>query len=39
VAIKAGAGPVIAHGGARVGVRGGFLDVAERDSGVQGCGD
>jgi hypothetical protein len=26
---------VVAHGGARVGVRGGFLHVAERDSGVE----
>ena len=30
---------VIPHGGARVSVGGGFLDVAERDSGVEGGGD
>jgi hypothetical protein len=39
VAVEAGAGPVVAHGGARVGVRCGFLHVAERYPGVEGCGD
>jgi hypothetical protein len=31
VPVEAGPGPVIAHGGARVGVRCGFLNVGERD--------
>jgi hypothetical protein len=39
VTIEAGACPVVAHDGARVGVRGGFLHVAERDSGSEGGGD
>jgi hypothetical protein len=39
VPVEAGAGPVVAHGGARVGVRGGFLDVAEGYPGVEGGGD
>jgi hypothetical protein len=37
--VEAGARPVVAHGGARVGVRGGFLHVAEGDSGVESGGD
>ena len=38
VPVEGGAGTVVAHGGARVGVRGGFLHVAQRDSGVErGC--
>jgi len=32
-------GAVVAHGGAGVGVAGRFLDVAERDTGVEGSGD
>jgi hypothetical protein len=39
VAVQAGAGAVVAHGGARVGVGGGFLDVPQGDSGVEGGGD
>ena len=39
VPVEAGPGPVVAHGGARVGVRGGFLHVAQRDPGVEGGGD
>jgi hypothetical protein len=35
VSVEADAGAVVAHGGARVGVAGGFLDVAEWDSGVE----
>ena len=37
--VEAGARPVVAHGGARIGVRGGFLHVAERDSRVECGGD
>ena len=39
VPVQAGAGPVVAHGGARVGVGCGFLHIAQRDSGVEGGGD
>ena len=39
MSVKAAAGPVIAHRGARIGMRGGFLDVAERNPGVQRRGD
>jgi hypothetical protein len=39
VPVETAAGTVIAHRRARVGVRGGFLDVAERNSGVEGGGD
>jgi hypothetical protein len=39
VPVKAAAGPVVAHRRARVGMRGGFLDVAERNPGVEGGGD
>ena len=39
VAVQAGAGPVVAHGGARVGVRCRFLHVAERDAGIECGGD
>jgi hypothetical protein len=35
VSVQRGAGPVVAHGGVRVGVRGGLLHVAQRDSGVK----
>ena len=37
--VQAAAGTVVAHRRARVGVRGGFLDVAERHPGVEGGGD
>ncbi|SRR6266566_1829413 len=37
--VKDGAGSVVAHGGAWVGVRGGLLHVAEWDAGVEGGGD
>src|SRR5580693_9472618 len=40
VPVEAGAGAVVAHGGARVGAGCGLLHVAERDSGVEtGGGD
>jgi len=39
VPIQAAAGAVVSHGGPGIGVRGGFLDVAERHPGVQGGGD
>ena len=39
VAVEGDAGSVVAHGGARVGVAGGFLHVAERDAGVERGGD
>jgi len=35
VAVQVLAGPVVAHGGARVGVPGGDLDVAQVDAGVE----
>ncbi len=34
VPVQAGAGTVVAHGGPRVGMRGGFLYIAERHVGV-----
>ena len=37
--VERGAGPVIAHRGARMSVRSGFLHVLERGPGVQGSGD
>jgi hypothetical protein len=37
--VQGGAGAVVAHGSARVGVRGGFLDVAQWHAGVQCRGD
>ena len=37
--VERGAGPVIAHRGARISVRSGFLHVPERDPGDQGSGD
>ena len=39
VPIQASSSPVVAHRRARVGVAGCFLDVSERDAGVEGCGD
>ena len=39
VPVEAGPCPVVAHGGARVGVRGGLLHVAQRHPGVEGGGD
>jgi hypothetical protein len=36
VPVEAGPGTVVAHGGARVSVRGDLLDVTERDSGIKG---
>jgi hypothetical protein len=39
VAIQGTASSVAAHGGARVGVAGCFLDVAQRNSGVERSGD
>ena len=39
VPVEGDAGAVVAHRGARVGVAGGFLDVAQRDAGVEGGGD
>jgi len=39
VPVQAAAGTVIPHGGAGIGVRGGFLDVTERNPGVEGGGD
>ena len=39
VAVEGDSGSVVAHGGAGVGVAGGFLDIAERDAGVEGSGD
>jgi hypothetical protein len=38
VTVERLAGPVVAHGRARVGVRGGLLDVSQRHTGVQGGG-
>jgi hypothetical protein len=37
--VKAAAGTVVSHSGPGIGVRGGFLDVAERDPGIQRGGD
>ena len=39
MAVEVLAGSVVAHGGARVGVTGGDLDVAEVDAGVEHRGD
>ena len=39
VPVEAAAGPVIAHRGARIGMRGRFLHVPKRNPGVQGGGD
>jgi hypothetical protein len=39
VAVERDSGAVVAHGGASVGVAGGFLDVAERHPGVERGGD
>ena len=39
VPVETAAGAVIAHRRARVGVRGGFLDVPERNPGIEGGGD
>ncbi len=39
VAVQVCPGAVVSHGGAGVSVGRRFLDVAERDSGVEGCGD
>jgi hypothetical protein len=39
VAVEGNAGSVIAQSGARVGVAGGFLDVAQGDTGVERGGD
>ena len=39
VPVQAGPGPVVAHRGARVGVRGGLLHIPQRDSRVEGGGD
>jgi hypothetical protein len=39
VPVEAAAGAVVAHGGPGIGTRGSFLDIAERDPGVEGGGD
>ena len=39
VLVQGYSGAVVADRGSRVGVRGRFLDVAQRDAGVEGCGD
>ena len=39
VPVESSAGSVVADGGPRIGVRGGFLDIAERDPGIQRGGD
>jgi hypothetical protein len=39
VSVEGDAGSVIAHGGAWVGMTGGFLDVAQWDAGMEGGGD
>ena len=39
VSVETAAGAVVTHRRARISVRGGFLDVAERDPGVQRRGD
>lgn len=39
VSVEAASGPVVAHRCSRVGVAGGFLDVSQRDTGVEGGGD
>jgi hypothetical protein len=35
--VQAAAGPVVSHRGPRVRMRGGFLDIAQRDPGIQRC--
>jgi hypothetical protein len=39
VPVQAAAGPLVPHGGSRVSVGGGLLNVAQRDAGVEGGGD
>src|SRR6266702_5291142 len=39
VPVQRGAGPVIAHGGPRIGVGGGFLDIPQRDPSIERGGD
>jgi hypothetical protein len=39
VAVERASAPVVAHGGARVGVAGGLLHVSQRHAGVQSTGD
>ena len=39
VAVQGGQGPVVTHGGARVSMTGGFLDVTQRHPCVEGGGD
>jgi hypothetical protein len=39
VSVEGGVGAVVAHGGSRIGVGGGLLDVTQRDAGVEGGGD
>lgn len=39
VPVEGGPGPVIPHGGSRVGVRGGFLHIPQRHPGIEGGGD
>ena len=39
VPVEAAAGAVVPHGGSRIAVRGRLLHVAQRDPGVQSCGD
>lgn len=37
--VHRGPGPVVSHRGPWISVRSGFLDISQRDPGVQGCGD
>ena len=39
VPVQGSSGPVVSHGGAGIGVRGGFLHIAQRDPSVQRGGD
>jgi hypothetical protein len=39
MAVEGDSGAVVAHGRPRIGVRGGFLDVAQRDAGIERGGD
>jgi len=39
VAVQGCSGPVISHCGSRIGARGGFLNIPQRDTGVQRGGD
>jgi hypothetical protein len=39
VPVERDAGPVVTHRGPRIGVAGGFLDIAEGDAGIKGGGD